>query len=130
MLSDIKVPDAVSVRFDPMQALFFRAETMDDPIPIATVDLPSLKFRANEKVALVNQSLKLGDVDQFAALVEDVAYNPTFRVAGQAKTRVHVGTLATTVDLLKVVSLPGMSLTLTYLILIQGVNMSRIQQFP
>ncbi|BCS21157.1 uncharacterized protein APUU_21589A [Aspergillus puulaauensis] len=107
VLSDIKVPDAVSVRFDPMQALFFRAETKDDPIPIATVDLPSLKFAANERVSLVNQSLKLGDVDQFAALVEDVAYNPTFRVAGQTKTRVHVGTLGTTVDLLKVVSLPG-----------------------
>lgn len=112
VMSDIKVPDAVSVRFDPMQALFFRAETMDDPIPIATVDLPSLKFGANEKVSLVNQTLRLGDVDQFAALVEDVAYNPTFSVAGQTKTRVHFGTLGTTVDLLKVVSLPGVSFIL------------------
>ncbi|KAL4914572.1 hypothetical protein BDW62DRAFT_219989 [Aspergillus aurantiobrunneus] len=107
ILSEIKVPDAVSVRFDPMRASFFRPETVDDPIPIATVDLPHLSFSANEKVTLVNQTLRLGDVDQFAALVEDVAYNPTFSVAGQAKTRVGVATLSTTVDLVKVVSLPG-----------------------
>jgi hypothetical protein len=127
VLSEIKVPDAVSVRFDPMQALFFRAETIDDPIPIATVDLPTQKFGANEKVSLVNQTLKLGDVDQFAALVEDVAYNPTFSVAGQAKTRVHVGTLGTTVDLLKVVSLPGLSY-FRRLYIDPRANVSRIQQ--
>ncbi|KAL4928919.1 uncharacterized protein BDV17DRAFT_298395 [Aspergillus undulatus] len=107
ILSDIKVPDAVNVRFDPMRAQFFRPETSDDPIPIATVDLPKLSFSAKEKITLINQTLRLGDVNEFAALVEDVAYNPTFSVAGQAKATVGVATLSTTVDLLKVVSLPG-----------------------
>ncbi|KAL4885418.1 hypothetical protein BJY04DRAFT_230960 [Aspergillus karnatakaensis] len=107
IISDIKVPDAVSVRFDPMRAQFFRPETRDDPVPFATVNLPKLSFKANERVTLVNQSLTLGDVNEFAALVEDVAYHPTFRVAGQAKTKVGVATLSTTVDLLKVVELPG-----------------------
>jgi hypothetical protein len=108
VLSDIRVPDAVTVNFDSMRAQFFRPETRDDPIPIATVDLPKLKFSANEKVTLVNQTMKLGDIEQFALLVEDVAYNPRFSVAGQAKTKVGVAGLSTTVDLMKVVSLPGM----------------------
>ncbi|KAL3461149.1 hypothetical protein BJX64DRAFT_277984 [Aspergillus heterothallicus] len=107
VLSDIRVPDAVTVNFDSMRAQFFRPETRDDPIPIATVDLPKLKFSANQKVTLVNQTMKLGDIEQFAMLVEDVAYNPRFSVAGQAKTKVGVAGLSTTVDLLKVVSLPG-----------------------
>ncbi|KAL4959279.1 uncharacterized protein BDV14DRAFT_206947 [Aspergillus stella-maris] len=107
VLSDIKVPDAMNVRLDPMRAQFFRPETRDDPVPIATIDLPKLKFSSNEKVTLINQTLKLGDIGEFAALVEDVAYNPSFSVAGQAKARVGVATLSTTVDLLKIVSLPG-----------------------
>ncbi|KAL4864850.1 hypothetical protein BDV12DRAFT_211342 [Aspergillus spectabilis] len=107
ILSEIKVPDAVNVRFNPMRAQFFRPETTDNPIPFATVDLPKLKFSSNENVALVNQSLTLGDVNEFAKLVEDVAYHKTFRVAGQAKTRVRVATLSTSVDLVKVVELPG-----------------------
>ncbi|KAJ0421302.1 hypothetical protein BJY00DRAFT_300956 [Aspergillus carlsbadensis] len=107
VLSNIRVPDAVSVNFDSMRAQFFRPATRDDPIPIATVDLPKLKFSANEKVTLVNQTMKLGDIGQFALLVEDVAYHPRFSVAGQAKTRVGVAGLSTTVDLMKVVSLPG-----------------------
>ncbi|KAL3449090.1 hypothetical protein BJX65DRAFT_317217 [Aspergillus insuetus] len=107
VLSDIRVPDAVTVNFDSMRAQFFRPETRDNPIPIATVDLPKMKFSANEKVTLVNQTMKLGDIEQFALLVEDVAYNPRFSVAGQAKTKVGVAGLSTTVDLMKVVSLPG-----------------------
>jgi hypothetical protein len=58
-------------------------------------------------VELVNQSLTLGDVNEFAALVEDVAYHKTFSVAGQAKTKVGVAGLSTSVDLVKVVELPG-----------------------
>ncbi|KAL5333711.1 hypothetical protein BJX70DRAFT_403263, partial [Aspergillus crustosus] len=107
ILSEIRVPDAINVQFDAMHAQFFRPETRDNPIPFATVDLPRLKFGANERVTLVNQSLTLGDVGEFAGLVEDVAYNQRFRVAGRAKTRVGVGALKTTVDLLKVVELPG-----------------------
>ncbi|KAL2818063.1 hypothetical protein BJX63DRAFT_419358 [Aspergillus granulosus] len=107
VLSDIRVPDAVTVNFDSMLAQFFRPETRDDPIPIATVELPKLKFSANQKVTLENQTMKLGDIEQFALLVEDVAYNPRFSVAGQAKTKVGIAGLSTTVDLMKVVSLPG-----------------------
>ncbi|KAL2828815.1 hypothetical protein BJY01DRAFT_240841 [Aspergillus pseudoustus] len=107
ILSEVRVPDAVTVHFDAMHAQFFRPETRDDPIPIATVELPKLTFSANEKVTLINQTMKLGNIEQFALLVEDVAYNPRFSVAGQAKTKVGVAGLSTTVDLMKVVSLPG-----------------------
>jgi hypothetical protein len=104
-----------------MRAQFFRPETRDDPIPIATVDLPKLKFSANEKVTLVNQTMKLGDIEQFALLVEDVAYNPRFSVAGQAKTKVGVAGLSTTVDLMKVVSLPGMFFILVFRVSFLGL---------
>ncbi|KAL2831715.1 hypothetical protein BDW59DRAFT_169571 [Aspergillus cavernicola] len=107
VLSNIRVPDAMSVTFNSMRAQFFRPETRDDPIPFATIHLPKLKFPANEKITLVNQSLTLGDVDQFAALVEDVAYNSVFSVAAQANAKIGVGTLTTKVDLVEVVSFSG-----------------------
>lgn len=107
VFSDIRVPDAVTMKLDSMHAKFFRQETTNDQLPFATVNIPRLTFHSNQKVAFVNQNLRLGNVDQFAALVEDVAYNPVFSVAAQAKMKVRVASLTTKVDLKKVVKFSG-----------------------
>ncbi|KAL3471735.1 hypothetical protein BJX99DRAFT_250200 [Aspergillus californicus] len=110
MFSDIRVPDALTVNLDSMHAEFFRpeSETTDNPIPFSTIDIWSLTFHPGQKVTLVNQTLMLGDLDQFAALVEDVAYNPGFGVAAQATMKVRVASLlSTTVDFTKVVTFSG-----------------------
>ncbi|KAI9369647.1 hypothetical protein BJX61DRAFT_536254 [Aspergillus egyptiacus] len=111
LLTDIRVPDAMSVRLGPMDAQLFRPEPpgQDKTRPFATVQLPRLKFSSQEKITFVNQTFTLGDVDQFAALVEDVAYKNDFSVAAQAETKVGVAASTMTVDLVKEVTMPGFS---------------------
>lgn len=107
VLSKVRVPDAVSVSLSPMHVEFFLPDTAPDIIPLATVDLPALSFKANDEIALRDQKLRLGDLDEFARLVEDVAYRPQFTVAGKARTKVSMGPIKTWVNIFKAVSLDG-----------------------
>lgn len=97
----------MSVTLSPMQVEFFLPDTVPDIIPLATVDLPELSFKANDEIALRDQTLRLGNLVEFARLVEDVAYQPQFTVAGKARTKVSVGPFKTWVNIFKAVSLDG-----------------------
>ncbi|KAL5045008.1 hypothetical protein BDW71DRAFT_215421 [Aspergillus fruticulosus] len=109
--SEIKVPRAMTMHLDSMHAEILRPQsdrgTNDDPIPLATVDISKLKFKGNQKISVENQTLQLGDAGQFAKLVEDVAYNPAFRVAMHAKTKIGMAGLRTSVDITKEMKMPG-----------------------
>ncbi|KAL5359057.1 hypothetical protein BJX96DRAFT_174014 [Aspergillus floccosus] len=107
VLSQVRVPDTLTIGLDPMNVSFFLPDTAPDIIPFATVELPELKCRSKQPIILENQQLKLGDLDQFGRLVERVAYNPTFRVAGRGRTKVTFGAIHTWVDLYKEVELTG-----------------------
>ncbi|KAL4744110.1 hypothetical protein BDV11DRAFT_201527 [Aspergillus similis] len=111
--SEIKVPDALTMHLDSMHAEIFRPQPMgkvkDDPIPVAEVDISKLRFKGNQKLAINNQTLKLGDVGQFAKLVEDVAYHSSFRAVMHAKTKVGLAGLRTSIDMTKEVEMPGFS---------------------
>ncbi|KAL4803063.1 hypothetical protein BDV18DRAFT_163588 [Aspergillus unguis] len=105
--SDVRVPSAVSVRLDAMNAQFFRVQTMDDPVPFATVDIPKLRFSGNDRIQVENQTMRLADTDQFAEMIEDVSYNPTFDVAARARTKVGIATLSRAIDFVKVDTMDG-----------------------
>ncbi|KAK2738414.1 hypothetical protein FQN55_000540 [Onygenales sp. PD_40] len=107
VISNVRVPDAVKVSLDPMRVEFFLEDTQPNIIPIVTVDLPKLSFHANQRIELINQTLTLGNLDEFARLIERVAYQPTWRVAGRARTKVHVPPINTWIDINKAVELPG-----------------------
>ncbi|KAK2809863.1 hypothetical protein FQN50_003504 [Emmonsiellopsis sp. PD_5] len=89
VMTNVRVPDAVKVSLDPMRVEFFLEDTQPNIIPIVTVDLPKLSFHANQRIELINQTLTLGNLDEFARLIEHVAYQPTWRVAGRARTKVR-----------------------------------------
>ncbi|KAL4746282.1 hypothetical protein BDW72DRAFT_210542 [Aspergillus terricola var. indicus] len=111
--SGIKVPDALTMHLDSMHAEIFRPQlkgrTKEDPIPLAEVDIPKLHFKGNQMITIKNQTLKLGDVGQFAKLVEDAAYHSSFRTAMHAKTKVGLAGLKTSIDITKEMEMPGFS---------------------
>ncbi|CBF85146.1 uncharacterized protein ANIA_01576 [Aspergillus nidulans FGSC A4] len=111
--SEIKVPDALTMHLDSMHAEIFRPQPRgrpkEDLIPLAEVDISKLHFKGNQKITMKNQTLKLGDVGQFARLVEDAAYHSTFRTAMHAKTKVGLAGLTTSIDITKEVEMPGFS---------------------
>ncbi|KAL3438785.1 hypothetical protein BDV09DRAFT_191912 [Aspergillus tetrazonus] len=111
--SEIKVPDALTMHLDSMHAEIFRPQPRgrpkEDPIPLAEVDISKLHLKGNQKITMKNQTLKLGDVGQFARLVEDAAYHSTFRTVMHAKTKVGLAGLKTSIDITKEVEMPGFS---------------------
>ncbi|PGH18101.1 hypothetical protein AJ79_00729 [Helicocarpus griseus UAMH5409] len=108
IVTNVRVPDTLKVSIDPMHVEFFLEDTQPDITPIVTVDLPKLTFSSNEKLQLVDQTLKLGNLDEFARLIEQVAYKPTFRIAGRARTKVRIPPIPTTwIDIFKVAELPA-----------------------
>ena len=105
--SGIRVPDTLKATVSPMHIDFFMEDTRPDIIPIAFVDLPELTFESNQQVTLENQTLTLGNLTEFARLIDHVAHQPTFRVAGQTRTKLKAGPVNTWVDLYKAVELNG-----------------------
>ncbi|EEH04750.1 conserved hypothetical protein [Histoplasma capsulatum G186AR] len=76
--TNIRVPDGLKISVDPMHADFFIQDRMSFTIPVVTVDLPKMSFRSNDRIELVNETLKLGNLNEFARLAEQVAYQPAF----------------------------------------------------
>ncbi|KAL4765037.1 uncharacterized protein BDW70DRAFT_169459 [Aspergillus foveolatus] len=111
--SEIKVPGALTMHLDSMHAEIFRPQprgrAKEDSIPLAEVDISKLHFKGNQKVTMKNQTLKLGDVGQFAKLVEDATYHSSFRAAMHAKAKVGLAGLKTSIDITKEVEMPGFS---------------------
>ncbi|KAL4895620.1 hypothetical protein BDV59DRAFT_191567 [Aspergillus ambiguus] len=107
VLSHVRVPDTFTIGLDPMNVSFFLPDTAPDIIPFATVELPKLTYHSNQPITVENQRLKLGDLEQFGRLVDRVAYNPTFTVAGKGRAKVTFGAIHTWVDLYKEVELTG-----------------------
>lgn len=107
VLSGIKIPEGVDVSFDKMNAQFYRLETKDQPIPFATVDIPRLEFSGNERFTLANHTMRLGDTDQFAAMVEEAVHRAMFDVAAQANTNIRFAGPSRRIEVDKVASMPG-----------------------
>ncbi|KAL4902150.1 hypothetical protein BDW74DRAFT_169651 [Aspergillus multicolor] len=107
--TEIKIPDAMRIRLDSTYVEVFRPgpSTKNHPVPLATIDIPKQKFKGNQRVTFTNQTMKLGDVDEFAKLIEDAAYNPIMKVAMRAKTKAHMAGLKTRLDVVKEVAFPG-----------------------
>ncbi|KKZ60537.1 hypothetical protein EMCG_04816 [[Emmonsia] crescens] len=106
--SNIRVPDRFKVSVDPMHAVFFLQDRRPFTIPVLTVDLPKLSFRSNERIELVNQTLKLGNLNEFARLIEQVVYQSTFRIAARARAKIRLPPIpATWIDIDGAVELPA-----------------------
>ncbi|KAL4914613.1 hypothetical protein BDW62DRAFT_213270 [Aspergillus aurantiobrunneus] len=104
--SNVRVPAAGDVTFYPMNVFFFFA---DDPdyTPIASVDLPELKYGSGERLTISEQRLKLEDLDAFARFIKAVAFNPSFTLGSRSRAKIKVGTISTWVDLHKTVEFTG-----------------------
>lgn len=105
--SPIKVPWGVYPRLDPMNVSFFLPDTQPNIIPFATVALPALSFKPGEYLQLKNQTLKLGDINQFADVFEQFAFSNEMTIAGRAVTTLRVGPFHTKVTLDKEKSFGG-----------------------
>lgn len=83
-----------------MHAVFFLQDRRPFTIPVLRVDLPKLSFRSNERIELVNQTLKLGNLNEFARLIEQVVYQSTFRIAARARAKIRLPPIpATWIDI-------------------------------
>ncbi|KAL2382494.1 hypothetical protein RJZ90_003206 [Blastomyces dermatitidis] len=106
--TNIRVPDRFKISVDPMHADFFLPDSQLYTVPLATVDLAKMVFHSNERIELVNQTLKFGNLNEFAKLVEQVVYQPTFRVVGQTRAKIRLPPIpATWIDIDGAIELPG-----------------------
>ncbi|KAL2386420.1 hypothetical protein RJ035_004656 [Blastomyces gilchristii] len=106
--TNIRVPDRFKISVDPMHADFFFPDSQLYTVPLATVDLAKMVFHSNERIELVNQTLKFGNLNEFAKLVEQVVYQPTFRVVGQTRAKIRLPPIpATWIDIDGAIELPG-----------------------
>ncbi|PCG88819.1 Protein of unknown function DUF3712 [Penicillium occitanis (nom. inval.)] len=103
--SNVTVPDKFKISLRPATISFFQNGPDPGTSPFATVDLPETTWYSNEKIGVVNQTLQLKNLTEFAKLIQQVAYFPTFRVSGSARAKVHIGSISTWVNLYKVVEL-------------------------
>jgi predicted ATPase len=105
--SNITVPDKFKLNLQPATIFFFQHGPDPGTSPFATVDLPEINWYSNEKVGVVNQTLQLKNLTEFAKLIQQVAYYPTFQISGSTRAKVYVGLINTWVNLYKVVELTG-----------------------
>ncbi|KLJ10230.1 hypothetical protein EMPG_14401 [Blastomyces silverae] len=106
--TNIRVPDRFKISVDPMHADFFLPDSQLYTIPVATVDLAKMVFHSNERIELVNHTLKFGKLNEFAKLVEQVVYQPTFRVVGRARAKIRLPPIpATWIDIDGAIELPA-----------------------
>ncbi|OAT10371.1 hypothetical protein BDBG_06217, partial [Blastomyces gilchristii SLH14081] len=106
--TNIRVPDRFKISVDPMHADFFLPDSQLYTVPLATVDLAKMVFHSNERIELVNQTLKFGNLNEFAKLVEQVVYQPTFRVVGQTRAKIRLPPIpATWIDIDGAIELPA-----------------------
>ncbi|OJD12990.1 hypothetical protein AJ78_06505 [Emergomyces pasteurianus Ep9510] len=106
--SNIRVPDRFKVSVDPIHADFFLNDRRSYTAPVMTVDLPKLSFRSNERIELVNQTLKFGKPDEFARLIQQIMYQPAFSIFGRARANLQLPPIpATRIDIDGAVELSG-----------------------
>ncbi|PGG99487.1 hypothetical protein GX51_06307 [Blastomyces parvus] len=106
--TNIRVPDKFKISVDPMHTEFFLKNSQPYTAPVAAVDLPKMEFRSNERIEIVNQTLKFGNLNEFAKLVEQVVYQPTFRMVGQARAKIRLPPIqATWIDIDGAIELPA-----------------------
>ncbi|KAL4874414.1 hypothetical protein BJY04DRAFT_225038 [Aspergillus karnatakaensis] len=107
--SDVHVPSAADVMFHPMNVSFFFADESPSGnyTPIASLELPELRYGSNERLTVSEQRLKLRDLDAFARFIEAVAFSPSFAIGGRAEAKVKIASITTLVDLQKTVVFEG-----------------------
>ncbi|RDW81569.1 uncharacterized protein DSM5745_05126 [Aspergillus mulundensis] len=108
--TEIRVPEGLKIQLDSTHVEVFRPRPdTDDQVPpaLARVELPKQRFKGKQRVTFTNQTMQLGDVDEFARLIEDAAYNPMMRVAMRAKTKARMAGLKSSLDIVKEVAFPG-----------------------
>ncbi|OAX82348.1 hypothetical protein ACJ72_03296 [Emergomyces africanus] len=106
--SNIRVPDRFKISIDPIHADFFLNDRTPYTVPVMTVDLPKLSFRSNQRIELVNQTLKLGNLNEFARLIEQAVYQPSFKIVGRARAKLQLPPIpATWIDIEGGVELSG-----------------------
>ncbi|OJD28032.1 hypothetical protein ACJ73_00562 [Blastomyces percursus] len=106
--TNIRVPDRFKISVDPMHADFFLPDSQLYTVPLATVDLAKMVFHSNERLEFVNQTLKFGNLNEFTKLVEQVVYQPIFRVVGQSRAKIRLPPIpATWIDIDGAAELPA-----------------------
>ncbi|EER37086.1 conserved hypothetical protein [Histoplasma capsulatum H143] len=87
--TNIRVPGGLKISVDPMHA-----DSHQDRMSYYQCDSrsPQNVVRPNERIELVNETLKLGNLNEFARLAEQVAYQPAFRL-GDITVRILVGNI-------------------------------------
>ena len=103
--SDLRMPDRLEISLDPSRVSFFLEDTKDDPVIIGQLDMPFLTFKSNQRITIDDQRITIVNFDEYTRLIQHVGYDPKIRIAGTARTKVHVGPIHTWIDIYKVIEL-------------------------
>ena len=108
IFTSFRAPGGISATIQPTTLMMFLGDTIDDPIPVAYVEVSKLKIGGGP-VEAYNQSLRIGNITEWSRLWRRFAFEDELELGVGGEIKVKVGPITVGVDTKKTQKFQGQS---------------------